>query len=89
VNACLDLLIDRETGIWHLTNGGEVTWADLARRAANLAEVDDSRLEVCNDLRTRLAAPRPRYSALGSRRAFPMPSLDDALGRYIRQASAG
>lgn len=88
VNACLDLLIDREAGIWHLTNGGEVTWADLARRAARLADVDPSRLEARSDLRQQLKAARPRYSALGSHRAFPMPSLDDALGRYIRQAWA-
>ncbi|WP_460834061.1 dTDP-4-dehydrorhamnose reductase [Lysobacter humi (ex Lee et al. 2017)] len=86
VNACLDLLIDREAGIWHLTNGGEVTWADLARRAAELASVDVSRLQVCTDHRRHLAAKRPRYSAMTSRRAFPMPSLEDALGRYIRQA---
>lgn len=88
VNACLDLLIDREAGIWHLTNGGAVTWADLARRAAAMADVDPSNLEACTDLRTRLAAPRPKYSALGSHRAFPMPSLDDALERYIQQAWA-
>jgi dTDP-4-dehydrorhamnose reductase len=86
VNACLNLLIDREAGIWHLTNDGEVTWAGLAQRAALLASVDASRLEICSDLRQQLPAPRPRYSALGSHRAFPMPSLDDALGRYIRQA---
>lgn len=86
VNACLDLLIDREAGIWHLTNEGEVTWADLARRAAELARVDASRLEDCADHRRHLAAQRPRYSALSSDRAFPMPSLADALGRYVQQA---
>jgi dTDP-4-dehydrorhamnose reductase len=34
VHACLDLLIDGEAGIWHLTNGAAMSWADLARRAA-------------------------------------------------------
>lgn len=86
VNACLDLLIDREAGIWHLTNEGEVTWADLAQRAAELARVDTSRLEACGDQRRHLTARRPRYSALSSRRAFPMPTLTDALGRYVQQA---
>ena len=85
VHACLDLLIDRESGIWHLTNEGEITWADLARRAAELASVDASRLQVCTDHRAHLAARRPRYSALRSGRAFPMPTLDDALGRYVSQ----
>jgi dTDP-4-dehydrorhamnose reductase len=27
VNACLDLLVDEESGIWHLTNEGELSWA--------------------------------------------------------------
>ena len=83
VDACLDLLIDRETGIWHLTNGDAVTWAELALRAARLAHVDSSELHSCKDQRRRLAAMRPRYSALGSSRAFSMPSLDDALCRYL------
>ena len=83
VDACLDLLIDREAGIWHLTNGDAVTWAELALRAAGLAHVDSSELCSCKDQRSRLAAMRPRYSALGSSRAFSMPSLDDALCRYL------
>jgi dTDP-4-dehydrorhamnose reductase len=87
VHACLDLLIDRESGIWHLTNEGEVTWADFARRAAELSSVDARGIErLSSELATR-APRRPRYTALGSRRAFPMPTLDDALARYVRQAT--
>lgn len=85
VHACLDLLIDREAGIWHLVNGGEVTWADLALRASELANVDASRLEIRNG-HGDLPARRPRYSAMSSHRAFPMPTLSDALGRYVQQA---
>jgi dTDP-4-dehydrorhamnose reductase len=33
-NASLDLLIDEGSGIWHLTNGGAITWAELARMVA-------------------------------------------------------
>src|SRR3712207_8890966 len=32
VNACLDLLIDEESGVWHLANSGALTWAELADR---------------------------------------------------------
>jgi dTDP-4-dehydrorhamnose reductase len=35
----------------------------------------------------RFAARRPRYSALSSARAFAMPGLDDALGRYVGQCT--
>ena len=83
VNACLDLLIDRESGIWHLTNGGAISWADLALRAAELASVDTSPLQACHSQQLRLAARRPTYSALASSRAYAMPTLDDALGRYV------
>lgn len=88
VHQCLDLLIDRETGIRHLTNDGAVTWAELALRAAQLAHVDPSGIQVCTDHRRRLAARRPRYSAMRSAQTFGMPSLEDALGRYFAQVAA-
>ena len=84
VHASLDLLIDREAGIWHLTNGEPITWADLALRAAELAEVDPSSLQACQSEQLRFMAARPRYSALSSQRSFAMPGLDDALDRYCR-----
>lgn len=34
VHACLDLLIDGESGIWHVYNQGRVTWSQLVRIAA-------------------------------------------------------
>lgn len=34
VNASLDLLIDGASGIWHLANDGDVSWSELARKAA-------------------------------------------------------
>jgi dTDP-4-dehydrorhamnose reductase len=89
VHHCVDLLIDREGGIWHLTNGEALTWADLARRAADQARVDTATLKLCRDHRSRLAAPRPRFSAMHSRRAFSMPSLDDALGRFFGERATG
>jgi dTDP-4-dehydrorhamnose reductase len=85
VQACLDLLIDREAGVWHLTNGHPISWTDLALRAARVADVDTAALRPtrCEDLGLR--APRPRYSALHSRRGVLMPSLDDALQRWLRE----
>jgi dTDP-4-dehydrorhamnose reductase len=83
VNACLDLLIDREAGIWHLTNAAPVSWAELARRACAIAGVGTRTL--CADAAARLpmAARRPANSALHSERAVLLPPLDDALARFI------
>jgi dTDP-4-dehydrorhamnose reductase len=83
VNATLDLLIDRETGIWHLANTGSVTWAALAQRAAVLAGVSPALVEAVPSHAFGHAARRPRYSTLGSERGLVMPPLEDALGRYL------
>ena len=83
VHATLDLLIDNERGIWHLANEGALTWADFARSAARVAGLDSSLIEGCSTQSLNLAARRPRYSVLTSERGSLIPSLDDALARYL------
>ncbi len=80
VHACLDLAIDREAGIWHLSNGGALSWAELALKAAERAGVDASRLEARS---IAFAAARPAYCALTSERGILLPRLDQALDRYL------
>lgn len=82
-HAALDLLIDREHGIWHLANVGDVTWAELARAAARFTGLDESLIRGCEQEALGLAAPRPLFSALGSERAFLMPPWEDALARCL------
>ncbi|HEY0063334.1 MAG TPA: sugar nucleotide-binding protein, partial [Telluria sp.] len=89
VNACLDLLVDKEKGIWHLTNSSAVTWAALADMAAQAAGVDASRLEPGPAVRNGRGALRPAYSALGTERAVLLPTLDDALTRYAALRADG
>ncbi|MCG2586903.1 sugar nucleotide-binding protein [Massilia sp. TS11] len=84
VDACLDLLIDGAAGIWHLTNGVAVTWAELAQQAARRGRVDPSRLEPVAAAACRFVAPRPAFSALHSERAILLPPLSDALGRFVQ-----
>ena len=85
VNASLDLLIDGERGLWHLANPGALTWLKLAREAAALAGVDSSSLAGRPTAALGLPAPRPLYSVLTSERGVLLPSLDDALARYLHQ----
>jgi dTDP-4-dehydrorhamnose reductase len=85
VDACLDLLIDGEHGIWHLANPGAVTWADFGRRAAHLAGFNEALIEGKAMQSFGLPAPRPRYSALTSERASLLPPLEQALGRYMAE----
>lgn len=83
VNASLDLLIDGESGLWHLANQGAVTWADLARLAARAADVPTSSLVTRPMAALGLPAPRPLYSVLASERGWIMPPLEDALRRCL------
>ena len=83
VHACLDLIIDRERGVWHLTNGTPLTWVELAHKAAHRAGIDTSRLEQRPAAQFRYQALRPCYSALGSARAILLPPLDSAIGRFL------
>ena len=84
VNTCLDLIIDGERGVWHLTNGAPVTWVALAARAAAQAGVDSGRLEPQAAADCHYVAARPRYSALVSNRAILLPTLDSALDRFVQ-----
>jgi dTDP-4-dehydrorhamnose reductase len=84
VNATLDLMIDRECGIWHLTNGDAVSWVGLAARACAAAGLDPKGIGRQSACGLGQAAPRPVNSALGSERGQLLPSLDDALARYVQ-----
>jgi dTDP-4-dehydrorhamnose reductase len=85
VHASLDLLIDGESGIWHLVNFGATTWFDLARRAAELSGLDANLIDACRMSSFGLPARRPSFSVLGTERGMLLPSFDDALSRYMNQ----
>jgi dTDP-4-dehydrorhamnose reductase len=83
VHASLDLLIDGESGLWHLANKGAIAWADLARLAAKTAGVSVTSLIARPTRELGFIAPRPSYSALGSSQGELMPCLDNAISRYF------
>jgi dTDP-4-dehydrorhamnose reductase len=83
VQAALNLMIDGEHGVWHLSNRGAVSWAGFAQMAAEAATLDTRLIHALPTAELGLVAQRPRYSALGSERALLMPTLEDALSRYF------
>lgn len=85
VNSSLDLLIDAERGIWHLANPGSVSWIELARLAASLAGFNPSAIESCSTASLNLPAQRPVYSVLGSERGLLLPSLENAIVRFLEE----
>ena len=83
VNTVLDLMIDGERGIWHLTNRGSATVAALARRAARAAGLDAALVRGRSWRDLPFVARRPVCAALGSDRGTIMPLLDEALHEYL------
>ena len=89
VDTCLNLVIDGECGVWHLTNTGAVSWIELARMAAAGAGLDPAGLRAQRVAECRYAAARPANSALHSSRANLLPTLHDALARMLAQRALG
>jgi dTDP-4-dehydrorhamnose reductase len=87
VNAALDLLFDGESGIWHVANQGQLSWAELAMQAADAAGLDAGRIARVPGHRLGQAALRPAFAALGSERGLSMPTVADALGRYLYEVA--
>ncbi|HYE44889.1 MAG TPA: sugar nucleotide-binding protein [Caulobacter sp.] len=82
VNASLDLLIDGETGVWHLANEGRVSWAQFARAIARRRGLDHRKVVGRAGSEMNWRAPRPRLSALASTRGALLPTLDEGIARY-------
>lgn len=77
VNGTLDLLLDGETGLWHLANPTAISWYDLAREAAHRARLDAHLIQPKSRAET-------RCTALSTSRGLVLPPLDKALGDYLR-----
>jgi dTDP-4-dehydrorhamnose reductase len=84
VHASLDLIIDGETGLWHIANRGAVSWGHLAKATAAFAGLDPALVEEQPDKVLNGGAIRPKYSALGSERGVLLPHWEQSLDRYIQ-----
>ncbi len=85
VDASLDLLIDGESGIWHLANSGVLSWYEFACEAAKRQGLDSKLVQPIDTTNVVHLAKRPKFSALGSERGQLLPKLDCALDRYTQE----
>lgn len=87
--ALLDLVeLGEVSGVWHVSNQGACTRADLVRHALLLSGLDAEVVGV-PAREWGAAATRPAYSALDvrateERLGRPMPTWQDALARFLR-----
>ncbi len=82
VDATLDLLMDRECGIWHLTNEGAMSWFAFAQAVARACGARADLITPAAAAELGWPAPRPAYSALGSVRGRMMRSTEEALTAF-------
>lgn len=82
VAGALDLLIDGERGLWHLSNGEALSWAEFARRVARSYDLDAGLVRGVPCSTLGWAAPRPANVALRSHRGADLPPLSTALDHF-------
>jgi dTDP-4-dehydrorhamnose reductase len=83
----LDLLIDKENGIWHLANMGGLTWTELARLVAETFGLNKELIHSVLAKEMNYQAERPLYSILGSEKGQLLPGFENAFERYVNQYS--
>ncbi len=85
VNMALDLLIDNESGIWHLSNQGEVKCDEFIREINRRITAVSKNAHLWHRKRVTPLPYRPLYYALGSEKGDFLPALDSALDRYFAE----
>jgi dTDP-4-dehydrorhamnose reductase len=88
VRTTLDLIIDDEQGLWHLTSDGTLSWADFAFEIASALDLPKKSIETCPARAMEWRAKRPLYAPLTSERAQMMPPLDSAIARFASELQA-
>jgi dTDP-4-dehydrorhamnose reductase len=83
VHTCLDLLIDEETGIWHVSNEGSITWEEFANEIADRGGYSKKNLITKKADQMGWIAKRPEYSVLQSEKGIRLPRLQQAVERYF------
>lgn len=85
VNVSLDLLIDGERGLWHLSNEGVLSWYEFARQAAAFSGHNPSQIIPIPASEMDFTARRPSFSALKSRMGYLLPTVEHALDRHFKE----
>lgn len=85
VDAALDLLIDKETGIWHITNDGNSSWEEFAKQIAERGGFSYKNIIGCAQHEMNWKAKRPSFSALQSEKGIKLPTLQNAIECFFEE----
>jgi dTDP-4-dehydrorhamnose reductase len=81
-HAVLDLVIDGEVGLWHLSNGEPMTWADFGMAIAEALGLDRRLIRPALGSDFGWRARRPQRTPLATERGRRLPDLAKAIGHY-------
>jgi dTDP-4-dehydrorhamnose reductase len=84
-DAVLDLVIDGETGLWHLSNGEALTWADFGMALAERLDLDRRLIRPAPVADFGWRARRPQKAPLATERGRRLPDLGQALECYAHK----
>lgn len=84
----MDLFIDEEKGIWHLSNQGNVTWAEFGGIIAEKSGCKKHQLVSKPLAEMGWKAKRPLYSVLQSDKGIKLPPLENAMDRFFEMRLA-
>lgn len=87
VNTSLDILIDNEKGVWHLSSGDSLSWSEMALRVCEVAGLDKELIESVDSSKMGYRAPRPKWTVLGTEKGILLPPFENGLIRYVREDS--
>lgn len=85
--AISELLKSDRYGIYHVTNKGEVSWYDFAKKIFELRNIEIN-VKPCTTEEFPRPAPRPHYSVLNNQKWInngftPLRNYDEALNEYL------
>jgi dTDP-4-dehydrorhamnose reductase len=87
-DAVLDLAIDGETGIWHLSHGEAMSWADFGKTLARACGLDPELIIPVPGRELGWRARRPTFVPLASDRGGLLPPLSHAVERFAREVQS-
>ncbi len=82
VRTTLDLIIDGEVGLWHLTSEGALSWAAFAHLLGDALNLQTDLIEPMPLAAMGWPARRPLHAPMTSERGLIMPSLTSAIERF-------
>lgn len=85
VNQAMDLLIDNESGIWHLSGPDEMSHFSFIQLALNIAEKGHKHIIPQPYEKLNFTAERPSYSVLKSSQGIVLPSIHASLNNYFTE----